>query len=99
MLGCRVYASVSYLHADDSKTSKTDQAIGFLFVAHFVQCSIFNTSTTIAELPSVFVQLFPSFRHRKTDVNNLTAGCCPVDPYVFTGMDQDYESCSVAFKE
>ena len=32
----------------------------------------------------------PSCRHRRTDVNNLTAGSRPVDPYGFTGTDQDY---------
>lgn len=61
--------------------------------------SLFSASTTIAELPCVFVQLFPSCRHRRTGVNDLTAGCCPVDPYVFTGMDQDYELCSFAFEK
>lgn len=81
MLSSHVQVSVSHLHAD-------------LCLLHFLSgsahFSVFSALTTTAELPCVFLQLFLSCRHRRTDVNNLTAGSCPADPYGFTGMDQDY---------
>lgn len=38
------------------------------------------------------VSLSSSFPRHRTDVNNRTAGCCPVGPYVFIGLDQHYVS-------
>lgn len=73
----------------------------YLFTALWVCVSslhrVLNASTTGTELPCVFLQLFPSLRHR-TDVNNGTAGWCPVGPYVFSGLDHHYESLSLSFE-
>lgn len=72
----------------------------YLFTALWVCVSslyrVLNASITGRELPCVFGQLFPSLRHR-TDVNNGTAGWCPVGPYVFSGLDHHYES-SLSFE-
>lgn len=76
-----------------------------LWVCVFYWHKVLNASNTGTELPCVFIQLFPSLRHR-ADVNNRTAGCCPVGPYVFIGLDQNYVSLfwksnvfSVLFKQ
>lgn len=63
----------------------------------YLLCRVLNASTTWTELSCVFVQLFPSLKHR-TDVNNGTAGWCPEGPYVFSGLDHYYESLSLSFE-
>lgn len=55
-----------------------------LWVCVFYWHTVLNASTTATKLPRVFVQLFPSLRHR-ADVNNRSAGCCPVGPMCSMG--------------
>lgn len=76
-----------HLHADEISTFVFIDHCFWFLSAHWC---VFSTLSTTPELPCVFVQLFLSCRHRRTDVSNFTAGSLPVDPYGFTGMAQHY---------